>query len=676
MKLHEVRNIGIAAHIDAGKTTLTERVLFFTGASHKVGEVHEGDAHMDFMPEERAHGITITTAVTQCPWKNHLIQVVDTPGHVDFTIEVERAMRVLDGAVIVMDGVRGVEPQTETVWRQASRFEIPRLVFVNKMDRPGACFARAMESLERRLDGSPVPVCVPTEDNRVIDLVHGKVYSFGGDRGEEVSTTDVPPDLMDLFNAHRETLLLAAAEEDPALEEAVLEDEYVEPAAIISAIRKATLAGRAHPVFGGSALRNWGVQPLLNGVLALLPSPLDRPPAIGTSLDGEEEQLIEMNAKEPFVGLVFKVQLMGGRRHAFLRIYRGTLCPGDSVMIAGKEQTERVARVFDVDAGSTKRLKEAKAGQIVVLAGVRWAGTGDTLCDPSHPVLLERIEAKEPVLGLAIETNSTKDEEKLVGVLHKICEEDPTLSLQEDEETGQRILKGMGELHLMIVFERIEREFGVQVRAGRPHVVTRETMGGSGQADVEMDRLLQVGDEQIRLHASVSAQTSPLGRNDGMTLDCAPSIQPSGAALSNAQVEALENGARDGMNAGPKEGAPLQDVAVKITKVELYGNDSSPQALRIAASQAVREALANAGGLVLSPIMQVEVVVPDENMGSVLGDLQTRRATISGQESEMGLSTILGNCPLQNLLGYTTELRSLTRGRGQFTMEFSRFDVG
>ncbi len=678
-KLAHVRNIGIAAHIDAGKTTLTERVLFYTGALHRIGEVHEANAHMDYLPEERAHGITITSAVTKCPWKDHLIQVVDTPGHVDFTIEVERAMRVLDGAVIVMDGVRGVEPQTETVWRQASRFSIPRLVFVNKMDRPGASFDRAMESLRRRLHANPVPMCVPLDDGTVLDLVNQQRLRFVGPNGEDVHREPVPELEQDTLRRHRESLLIAAAELDPSLEEAVLMEEEIAPEVIWAAIRKGCLSGRVHPVFGGSALRNWGVQPLLDGVLALLPAPLDRPATLARVVNPkegqEEEEFVEMTPAGPFAALAFKVQLWEGRRHVFARIYRGKLEPGQTVRLAGKNMEERVARLFEVDADQKKRSDEAEAGQIVLLAGLRWATTGDTLCDPRHEILLERIQTREPVLGLAVEPESSKEEEKFLEVMNKVVEEDPTLRFREDKDTGQRIISGMGELHLQIVFERIEREFGLKVRAGRPQVMTRETISGSGVADYTLNRVIKAGDKEIVLHARVRVEASPRARDAGNDLQCSPRILPEKAPYSAAQAEAVRLGASDALSAGPLEGAPLQDAQLRVLEVELMGEASTPQALRIAAAQAGREALQAAGGAVLQPLMRVEVVAPDENLGSVLGDLQARRASITGSTSDMGMATIEGECPLSSLVGYTTDLRSLTRGRGQFTMEFLRFDV-
>lgn len=678
--LDRVRNIGIAAHIDAGKTTLTERILFYTGASHKIGEVHDGAATMDFMAEEKAHGITIGSAVTRCPWGDHLIQIVDTPGHVDFTIEVERAMRILDGAIIVMDAVRGVEPQTETVWRQASRFDIPRVIFVNKMDRPGASYERCMESLQKRLDGHPVPVCVPTEDGHVIDLVNQEFISFSGDRGETVTRGPVPDEHQDTLQEHRETMLLAAAEFDEALEEAVLMEEAVEPDLIWSALRKGLLQRKLHAFFGGSALRNWGIQPLLDGVLKLMPNPLQRPAAIATEIvDGQEgeETLVEMTPDGPLTALAFKVQLWEGRRHVFVRVYRGQLQPGDTIRIGGRGETERIARVFLVDAGRKKRVDGATAGEIVLLAGVRKATTGDTICATDIDLTLERIDTKEPVLGLAVEPESSKDEQKMLEALGKVCEEDPTVRFEEDEETGQRILKGMGELHLQIIFERVEREFGLKIRAGKPRVMTRETIASQGTGDHTLDRVLRAGEaNELRLHARCKARVTPQDRDAGIEQVVEPVILPAGASLNAAQLEAVTSGVNDATLGGPVEGAPLQDVKVELLEVELFEDGSSPQALRIAASQAVREAMLSGGGQVLRPLMRIEVVSPDENLGTVLGDLQSRGAVILGQESEMGVSTISGEAALSSLLGYMTQLRSITKGRGQFTMDFARFDVG
>ena len=674
---NSVRNIGIAAHIDAGKTTLTERVLYYTGANHKIGEVHDGAAHMDYMAEEQAHGITITSAVTQCPWNDHLIQIVDTPGHVDFTIEVERAMRVLDGAVIVLDAVRGVEPQTETVWRQASRFNIPRVIFVNKMDRPGADFENAMDTLAKRLKGNPIPLCVPV-DEAVVNLVDQTVTTFSGDRGSEVSVGPITDELAEATAEHRETMLLCAAEFDPALEDVVLSGEDPDPAQVWAALREGTISGAIHPCFGGSALRNWGVQPVLDGVISLLPAPKDRPATKAITLADDSTELVEMEDKGALAALAFKVQLWDGRRHVFARIYRGTHSAGDKVRVAGTDREDRVARIFDVNAGNKKRIDTAVAGQIVLLAGLKHATTGDTLCRAEHEVLLERIESRDPVLGLAIEPERSQDEEKLLEVIAKVCEEDPTLKFVEDEETGQFILSGMGELHLMIVFERISREFGVSVRAGKPRVVSRETINGPGRADMLLDRTIRLSaDDTAQLKVRIVATCEPLERGTTVTVTTENhEVLPEGSALSKLQLEALEQGADDGVSAGPIEGAALQDVAVNIEAIELYGEESTPQAIRIAVASAVRDAIRDAGGAVMRPLMTLTVVVPHDKMGAVLGDLQSRSAMISGTEQDTDTAIIHGECALEALLGYTTELRSMTQGRGQFTMEFARFDIG
>ncbi|MEC9389176.1 MAG: elongation factor G [Myxococcota bacterium] len=676
--INDVRNIGIAAHIDAGKTTLTERVLFYTGASHKIGEVHDGQATMDYMAEEQAHGITITSAVTQCPWKDHIIQIVDTPGHVDFTIEVERAMRVLDGAIIVLDAVSGVEPQTETVWRQANRFDIPRVIFINKMDRPGADYARSMDTVAKRLGGNPIPICVPTDDHTVVDLVNGCVYAFSGDRGETVTTLPLTDELRAATEEHRETMLLSAAEYDPSLEDIVLEGGDADPAQVWAALRVGTIAGEIHPCFSGSALRNWGVQPVLDGVLALLPAPKDRPPTNGIDIKNDSTERIEMEDRGALAALAFKVQLWDGRRHVFARIYRGTLSAGEKIRIAGTGTDERVARIFDVNAGSKRRIETARAGQIVLLAGLKHATTGDTLCRADHEVLLARIESRDPVLGLAIEPESSRDEDKLVEVIDKVCEEDPTLKFHEDEETGQRILSGMGELHLMIVFERIEREFGLKVRAGKPRVVSRETILSPGHADSLLDRMIRLSaDETTNLKARVVARCTPLERGSDVTTSMADlRVLPEGSELNRAQLEAVELGLADGVSAGPIEGSALQDVSVSLETVELFGDQSTAQALRIAVAQAVRQAIRDGDAAIMRPLMKVAVVVPNEQMGGVLGDLQARHAIISGTVQDENVATIHGECALEQLLGYTTDLRSMTQGRGQFTMEFARFDVG
>jgi elongation factor G len=670
--LSTVRDIGIAAHIDAGKTTLTERILYYTGTKHKIGEVHDGEAHMDWMPEEQAHGITITTAVTQCPWKDHLIQVVDTPGHVDFTIEVERAMRVLDGAVIVMDGVRGVEPQTETVWRQASRFDIPCMFFINKMDRPGADFERALSTIRGRLGVEPVPVCVPVEGG-VLHLVDECFLRFEGEMGEEVISEPVPERWRALYDAQRESLLLALGDHDEEIADAALMGEPVDRQRVVRVLRACCLERSLFPALGGSALRNQGVQPVIDAVIEFLPSPYDTGGVEGTDLDGNPVE-VAMDPTQPLVALAFKVQLWDGRRHVFARLYRGQLEPGDKVLLAGKGEVERVARVFDVNSDKKSRLHGAVAGQIVLLAGLRHAGTGDTLCAPDEPVLLEAIQTRAPVLGLAIEPESSREEEKMLEVLRKVLEEDPTLQFVEDQDTGQRILRGMGELHLQIVQERIQREFGLALRFGRPYVVSRETVLGQGTAEGIIDRVFAIDETKtVQLKAGARASARALGRGEGMKAIVEPEIR--GGTLSNAQRDAVAAGAQDAMVGGPLEGAPLQDVEVSVLEVTLFGEASSPQALRIATAEAVRNAMHQAGGVMLGPIMKVEVVSPEESLGSVLGDLQARQASILDSTTEHGMASLLAQVPLEKLIGYATDLRSITRGRGQFTSEFDRFDV-
>jgi elongation factor G len=670
-----VRNIGIAAHVDAGKTTLTERVLFYTKTVHRIGEVHEGAAHMDWMAEEQAHGITITAAVTQCPWQDHLVQIVDTPGHVDFTIEVERSMRVLDGAIIVMDGVRGVEPQTETVWRQANKHRVPRFVFVNKMDRPGADFSRAMDSMRRRLREEPVPVCVPlVASHEVLHVIEGRVYTFNGANGEDVTTREPSASEAEDLAVWRETLYLALGEHDEALADIVLGEEQPPEDMVWAVLKKATLAGKVRPMFSGSALRNWGVQPMLDAVLKVMPSPLERPPPVGKDLKGGDV-VVDMVDGEPLVALAFKVQLLEGRRHVFVRMFRGTLEPGQEVWLSGRDTTERVARVFEVDANHKSRVDKAWAGQIVVLAGLRWATTGDTLCAPGSPVLLERIDARQPVLGLAIEPRSSREEEKVLEAINKMTEEDPTLKFEEDAETGQRVLKGMGELHLQIAFERMEREFGVGVVVGTPRVANRETVLEASTVEGEVDRVIEAGASRIELKAKVLVQVRPLARGSGTSVVCNPEFVPAELVPTPEMVAAVRDGATDAASSGPLEGNPLEDVEITIVRVTTFPPASPPQALRIAAASAVRLALESAKPAIMQPIMRCEVVVPEEHMGGIIGDLQSRGANILGTESEGDTSSISCECGLKSLLGYTTDLRSMTRGRGQFVMEFERFDV-
>ncbi len=681
--LSHVRNIGIAAHVDAGKTTLTERILFYTGASHKIGEVHDGAAHMDYMAEEQRHGITITSAVTKAPWRGHLLQIVDTPGHVDFTVEVERSMRVLDGAILVIDGVRGVEPQTETVWRQRCRFNLPVLFFINKMDRPGADFRHSLESLQQRLGAEPVPVTLPLlegPDGRpsVVHLIERRLIGFTGDQGTDLIDEPCPDDIWEQYQTERETLLMACAEQDEELADRILSGEEPEPEELWAALRQGTLAGTHFPCFGGSALRNLGVQPLLDGVIALLPAPLDRPPSLALKADGSEEE-VAMDAKGSLVALAFKVQMWEGRRHVFARLYRSQLKSGDKVQFLtadGRILTEMVTRIFDVDAGRKTSLDQAKAGEIVLLGGLRHATTGDTLCTPGHLLRLERIEAREPVLGLAIEPAAGTEEGKLLEALQKVLEEDPTLRLEEDPETGQRLLRGMGELHLAIVIERLDREFHVGVRSGRPAVAVRETILGAGTGDqthatppiIEQ----KIPERRARVVVEVAARERGAGTRISEEI---PEVLPAGATLNAEQTAAVRAGLHAALEAGPLLGTPVEDVAARILKVEIFGAASTPEALRAATARAIHKALEEAVPAPLKPLMALEVVAPEENLGAVLGDLQSRQALIRATRAEGDRITIDCEVALEKVLGYTTDLRSQTQGRGQFSMEFERFDL-
>ena len=677
-RLSHVRNIGVAAHVDAGKTTLTERILFYTGASYKIGEVHDGAAHMDYLAEEQRHGITITSAVTKAPWRDHVIQVVDTPGHVDFTIEVERAMRVQDGCILVLDGVRAVEPQTETVWRQRARFNLPAIFFINKMDRPGADFTQALAAIRTRLKAEPVAITVPLPDmHAVVHLIDRTLIRFQGEQGERMETGPCPDDRWDRLDAYRETLALAAAEWDEALADQVLAGDDPDPAVLRAAIRRGTMAGRLFPCYGGSALRNLGVQPLLDGVIDFLPAPLDRPPALGHHPDGRLEE-VALGDAGPLVALAFKVQLWDGRRHVFARIYRNTLKAGDTVEFIGPDgqtRREQAARLFDVDAGKKTKLDHAESGQIVLIAGLRFATTGDTLCAPGHVLTLERIEARAPVLGLAIEPDAGTEEEKLIEVLGKVTQEDPTLAVEEDPETGQRLLRGMGELHLQMVIERMEREFGVRVRSGRPAVAVRETIRRMATADALFAPPPLPDAKQTALMARVALAVEPLTRGDGIRLTWVPRVLPEGAVLSDEQRRGIESALNGGLESGPLQGAAVLDLALEVREVELFGPASTPEALAAAAGKALRQALEAAQPALMQPVMAIEVVVPETNLGAVLGDLQARAAMITDTGNRGETAEIRAEAPLAALLGYTTSLRSLTQGRGQFSMEFLRFDL-
>lgn len=674
-----VRNIGIAAHVDAGKTTLTERMLYYAGVSHKIGEVHEGAAHMDYLAEEQAHGITISAAVTTLPWRAHLIQLIDTPGHVDFSIEVERSMRVLDACVLVLDGVRGVEPQTEAVWRQRAQFQLPSLFFINKLDRPGADFAQALATIQQRfaVEALALTVPCPAYDGTVIHLIEQTCWRFQGERGAQVQVEPCAAATWEAVRPWRESLLLNLAEQDAALADLVLADQEPDPELLWKVLRQATLAGKVYPCFAGSALRNQGVQALMDGIVRLLPAPTERPPSAAHTLDGGVE-MVAMSADEPLAALAFKVQIRDGRRYVFTRIYRGTLQPNAVVAIpdaTGTLTKERVTHLFAVDAGQRQRLELASAGQIVLLAGLNKATTGDTLCAPQHPLWLERITAREPVLGLAIEPYSSSDEDKLVEALDKLRQEDPTLRVEEDAETGQRVLRGMGELHLQIAGERLQREFNLRVRVGQPAVVLRETLQQAAQVAYLFQRVIEAADgKKLEMKARVTVEVAPNPRGAGIHIALEPRLQPNGSELTALQRQALHDGISDALAHGASSGAAVEDVRVCISAVELFAAHSSPSALRIAVAEALRRAMLQAGTVLLHPIMATEVLVPESDLGTVLGDLQARQALIRDTSTYGGMAVVHCDCALDHLLGYITALRSMTRGRGQFSMSFKSFD--
>ena len=586
-------------------------------------------------------------------------------------------MRVLDGCILVLSGVRGVESQTETVWRQRARFKLPSLFFINKMDRPGADYNASLVSIRERFNAVPVPVTLPIpEQMAVVHLIEKSIIRFAGEHGEQVSTQICDDDTWASVAQDRESLLLGIAETDDEFADLVLAGEEPDTETVWQALRKATLANDVYPCFGGSALRNLGVQPLLDAVVKLLPSPLDRPPAVAFTEKGTELSL-EMEDDAPLTALAFKVQMWEGRRHLFARIYRGLLKPGDSVAYLRpdtKLMQEHVARIFDVDAARKRRIDIAHAGDIVLLAGLRHATTGDTLCDPSNLLLMERIETREPVLSLAIEPISKDHEDKFFEALEKLQEEDPTLKFGEDSETGQRLISGMGELHLQIIVERLEREFNLTVRTGRPAVALRETVNKSSREDLLFQPPADPTRKAPEMKVRVTVSIKPLERGSGIRSIVEPAILPEGSRLTVDQREALAQGLNFALGGGPLEGAPLEDLEVKVDEIELFGHASSFDAINAAVSRAVKRCIGNAAPMLLQPIMFTEVVVPEENLGAVLGDLQSRHAIIQDTRKHVDNVTISCEVALTNILGYTTDLRSMTQGRGQFSTMFKRFN--
>jgi len=670
-KIDRVRNIGIVAHIDAGKTTVTERFLFQSGKIHKVGEVHDGETQMDWQEQERERGITITAAATTFEWKKHDIHLIDTPGHVDFTIEVERSLRVLDGAVVVFCAVSGVEPQSETVWHQADKFHVPRLAFINKMDRIGADFAAAVAQIRDRLGARPVPLQIPigAEDafRGVVDLVRMKALIFTGELSGEPVVEEIPAELADEAAAAREHLLEAVSDCDDGIAEKFLEGAEIEEQELVAALRRACIGVKLVPVLCGTALRNKGTRPLLDAVVDLLPSPADLPPVHGVDPRDTSIQLSRgPDPKEPAAVLAFKVAMDEGRKFVFMRVFSGTIKPGDLLWNPRLEQKERIARLFLVHANRRQRLDKAVAGEIVAATGLKLVTTGDTLCDAEHPILLERIDTYEPVMSVAVEPRTNAERDKLEWALDKIVQEDPTFRVREDEETGQTIISGMGELHLEIVVEELTRAYGVQVAVGKPQVVYRETVTGSGEAEAEFERELK----EEALYGSAKVRVAPRARGAGTSIAI---DLPESIIASEAITEAAMQGLREVSQSGPN-GYPLTDVEVVLTHIGTREGVPADIGVKVAAADAFRKALEKASPAMLEPIMDVEVTTPEDNLGSVIGDLNQRRGHIQNVGSQGVKSIVDARVPLKNMFGYSTDLRSLTQGRATFTMRFRAYD--
>jgi elongation factor G len=676
-KIDMVRNLGVVAHIDAGKTTVSERFLFHAGKIHKVGEVHDGETEMDWMEQERERGITITAAATTFEWKKHEIHLIDTPGHVDFTIEVERSLRVLDGAVVVFCGVAGVQPQSETVWHQADKFKVPRLAFINKLDRIGASFPAVVDDIRERLGANAVAVQLPigAEDafDGCIDLVRQKAMMFTGDVTEEPEVVDIPTELVESAADARDKMIQAIADLDDAIAVKYLDGQDITAAELDAAIRKATIAVKMVPVLAGTALRNKGIHPLLDAVLAYLPSPADVPPVTGVdprtinTEKGAERITRAPKNNEPFSALAFKIAMDEGRKVVFLRLFSGTLEAGAEILNVRTNKKEKVARLFRVHANKRERLEKAFAGEIVAAAGLKDATTGDTLCDPKAPILLERIDTYEPVISQAIEAENASAKERLDFALGKMAEEDPTFRTRDDADTGQTLISGMGELHLEIIVDRMKREYGVQARAGKPQVVYRETVLGEGEGHAVFERDLK---EQA-IYGEATAKVRSRARGSGMEFK--RSVPPLPLIPDNILNSAMQ-GLRDAASSGP-DGYPLEDVEVTLLAITLKDGANGEIGARAAAAEACRRAVQAASPSRLEPIMTVEVTADDEFLGAVIGDLNQRRGHVQDVGSRGVKRLVTALVPLRNMFGYSTRLRSLTEGRATFSMLFHAYDT-
>jgi elongation factor G len=667
-----LRNIGIMAHIDAGKTTLTERILFYTGVSHKMGEVHQGSAIMDWMVQEQERGITITSAATTCSWRNHRINIIDTPGHVDFTMEVERSLRVLDGAIAVFTAVEGVEPQSETVWKQAERYHVPRMAFINKMDRVGADFAAAVASVRDRLGANPVPFQLPIGAEErfvgVVDLIRMVALTWSGDeQGATITEGAIPDDMVDEAAAAREVLLDAVAGEDDALLEAYLEGRPLDVTLLKAAARKAIIAEKLVPVFCGTAFKNKGVQPLLDAVVDYLPAPTDLPPVSGKDPTREDKVLHRAaSLDEPFCALAFKIQtdsFVGTL--TYLRVYSGSISAGEVALNPRTGKRERIGRLLQMHANKREDIQTATTGNIVAAVGMRQIATGDTLCDQKHPIVLESMNFPEPVISVSVEAETKVDEDKLNQALTKLQEEDPTFKVRVDPESGQTLIAGMGELHLDIIRDRLEREFKVHCRLGRPQVAYRETISGEGHGEGIFKR--QTGGRGQYGHVKLRVFPNP--RGTGITFK----DDVRAGAIPREFIKPALDGARDALDRGSLAGFPMVDVGVVLYDGSFHEVDSSDVAFRIAGSMAVQDACKAAGPSLLEPIMKVEISVPEDYTGAVIGDLSGRRGSVSRMESRPGVQVIGAEVPLAAMFGYATDLRSATQGRASFTMQFLNY---
>jgi elongation factor G len=670
-RLKKTRNMGVVAHIDAGKTTFTERVLFYTGRTHKIGEVHNGAATMDWMEEEQERGITITSAVTTCMWNGNTLNLIDTPGHVDFTMEVERSLRVLDGVVVVFCAVGGVEPQSETVWHQADRYRVPKIAFINKMDRIGADFESVLGEMRDKLGATPLPVTIPwgAEDQfqGVIDLVNMQALTFDpADQGATVNSQDIPEELLEQAEAAREAMIEALAESDDDIMERYLSEEEFSPKDIKQAVRKACLELNLVPVFAGSALRNKGVQPVLDGVVDYLPSPLDVPPVEGRNPNSGENERRGADPKAPFSGLAYKVQMDQGRKLVYVRIYSGTLKAGDEVFNASKGISEKVARLLRMHANKRERLNEAKAGEIVGVMGLKKTTTGDTLTPKERPVLLDPIEFYEPVISVAVEPKTVGDQDKLALSLDKLADEDPTFRVRVDEDTGQTIISGMGELHLEVLVHRLDREFNLNVNVGRPQVVYRETITREASVAELFDRDLG-GDRQV---GELTLALSPNPRGAGNTCRIEASEEEIPRDLRDMLLSTLE----ENLQSGAVLGYPVVDVKACIKAGKFEPGLSTELGFRLACAQAMRKGLEQGQSILLEPVMKVEVVSPEEFVGEVIGDLNARGGAVEAVEPRGATNLVRATVPLREMFGYSTDLRSNTQGRAIFTMQFSHYD--